>query len=252
MATDQATGAAVEPTDFRVIAGDCLVELAGDVDDTVRGHVLVIIKPDDTVLVHDLDGFQPVAWLTRADTVRYNADQAVLTAVDGDQWLRVGVEHPTFDRRVAGSVAGTPIGSCPECVNTLVATRDAVSCIGCDNRYGLPDGATMTDSTCACGLPEFRVERGDVFDLCIDRNCAPLTDAVADRFDNAWDCPDCSSGTLRVIRRGRLLIGCDRYPECQTAFQFPTGIHDGTCGCGLPQFRHGDRLRCLDGTCDDD
>lgn len=250
MATDQATDAPAITTDIRLIAGDCLVELTGDVDATIRGQVVVLVKPDQTVLVHDLDGYQPVAWLTRADAVRYNADQEVLTAVDGDQWLRVGIEHAMIDRRFPGSAAGDPVGSCPSCSNTLVAKREVVTCISCDVRYGLPDGATVTDGTCTCGLPTFTVERGEVFERCIDRECAPLDAAVADRFDGEWDCPNCSGGSLRVIRRNRLLIGCDRYPDCDTAFQFPTGLLDGTCGCGLPRFRDGDRTTCPDGTCD--
>ena len=50
---------------IRTLAGDCTVRFDGRRDRTVRGRVLVVVKPDDTVLVHDIDGYQPVAWLTR-------------------------------------------------------------------------------------------------------------------------------------------------------------------------------------------
>ena len=210
---------------------------------------MILIKPDDTVLLHDLEGYQPVAWLTRADTVRYDAKQGVLTAVQGDRWLRVAIEHATIDRRIAGSPAGEPISSCPDCASPLIETADGIACIGCDARYGLPDGATVLDQSCDCGLPLMAVERGDRFELCIDRECAPLETVVADRFDGAWDCPACSDGTLNVIRRGRLMVGCDQYPDCETAYQFPKGVVDGTCACGLPRFAYGDTATCLDSGC---
>ena len=45
----------------RVIAGDCTVTYTSDDEThTQRGHVVTLCKPDDTVLVHDADGYQPV------------------------------------------------------------------------------------------------------------------------------------------------------------------------------------------------
>lgn len=54
---------------IRVFAGDCTVSFEGSRDRTQRGRVVVVAKPDRTVLVHDAGGYQPVAWLTRADSL---------------------------------------------------------------------------------------------------------------------------------------------------------------------------------------
>jgi DNA topoisomerase-1 len=95
-----------------------------------------------------------------------------------------------------------------------------------------------------------RVERGAVFEVCVDRSCESLDDAVRERFDGAWSCPDCGS-SLRILRRsGPLLAGCDAYPACETAFSVPAGVVVDTCDCGLPVFETATGRRCLDGTCD--
>ena len=95
-----------------------------------------------------------------------------------------------------------------------------------------------------------RIERGDVFELCVDRSCEPMDAVLASHLDGEWSCPadDCE-GELRVIRRRRLFLGCDQYPDCDTAFEFPTGMLDGHCGCGLPRFRDQGEVECLDASC---
>jgi DNA topoisomerase-1 len=94
-----------------------------------------------------------------------------------------------------------------------------------------------------------RVERGEAFECCIDRNCQPLDDRVQAQFDREWDCPHCS-GDLQIIRRGGLLAGCENYPECDTGYAFPSGIVIGDCPCGLPLFETDSGRRCLDSGCD--
>jgi DNA topoisomerase-1 len=236
-----------EPT--RVIAGDCSVVHDRSDRAEYRGRVVVVVKPDNTVLVHDADGYQPVAWLTRADEVLVeSADGYTVTARDGDEQLRVAAHDPARHLRSDAGAAGTPVGACPDCPGTLVRVSGAVACTDCDARHGLPAGATVRDERCTCGLPRLRVERGLALDVCLDRTCEPLVEAVADEFDRAWDCPDCGAD-LRVLRRGGLLVGCDAYPDCEVAFSFPTGVVDGECDCGLPTFETGGGHRCLDGTC---
>lgn len=247
------TAADTEPaidTSYRLVVGDCRIETAGEADRTYRGTVVVLVKPDGTVLVHDVMGYKPVAWVTRAETVSTDDERDIITAVDGDQWLQVDIEQAVVDRALPGSPAGRPIEVCPECSGPLVAVRDAIHCVSCHERYGLPSGATVIDERCTCGLPIMRVERGETFELCIDRSCDPLDTRIAERFDGVWSCPetDCH-GTLRVIRRGGLLLGCDRYPDCDTAYRFPVGTLDGHCGCGLPRFATNGQSRCLDATC---
>lgn len=48
-------------------ADDCTVSFEGSRDRTQRDRVIVVAKPDKTVLAHDVGGYQPVARLTRAN-----------------------------------------------------------------------------------------------------------------------------------------------------------------------------------------
>lgn len=236
------------PDATHVIAGTCTTTFTGDRDRRQHGDVLVVVKPDGTTLVHDAAGYQPVAWLTRPDAVTVESDAIV--ASDGDQRLRVDVHDAHARGQYPTTNAGVPVGDCPDCDGRLVRTRGGVSCPGCGRRYGLPAGATVTDGTCSdCGLPRIRVERGASFVVCLDRDCDPLDARVRTAFDREWSCPDCG-GDLRVIRRGGLVLGCEHYPDCETGFAFPEGIHDGTCGCGLPAFETDAGRRCLDSGCD--
>ncbi|GAB3313883.1 MULTISPECIES: topoisomerase DNA-binding C4 zinc finger domain-containing protein [Haloplanus] len=234
---------------IRAFAGDCTVET----DDRIhRGRVLVLVKPDRTVLVHDADGYQPVAWLTRADAVTVESDGPGfgLTAHLDDRTLRVTAD------RIRRSVypvteAGVPVGTSPDSGGPLVRTGGAVVDVVDDTRYPLVAGASVVDGTCPdCGLPRMRVDRGATFEVCIDRDCEPLDDAVRERFDRAWTCPDCGDDLRIIRRRGRLLAGCDAYPDCETAFTVPAGVVVDDCPCGLPVFETATGRRCLDGTCD--
>ena len=249
----------------RLLAGDCTTTFVSESDETrQRGRSVVLVKPDRTVLVHDADGYQPAAWLTRPDALHVASDPTVLTATDGQQYLRVTVHEATVDREVPVSPVGTPVGTCPggvddgsepgedtldDCGGVLVRARGAVHCTDCGRRHGLPGGASVLDATCECGLPRCRVRRGREFDVCLDRTCESLTDAVREAFDRAWDCPECGDD-LRVLRRGRLLAGCDSYPECEAVYTLPDGLAVGTCECGLPTFEAGNGERCLDGGCE--
>jgi DNA topoisomerase-1 len=232
---------------IRTIAGDCLVHFDGRRERTVRGRVVVVVKPDNTVLVHDIDGYQPVAWLTRPKSLSVTQDPLWLLAGDGDETLRIEaigdvtvLEHDATD-------AGAPVGTC-RCGERLIRTSGDIVCLGCDERFGLPNGASMTDTTCSCGLPKFRVDRGERFELCLDYQCGSLLEAVRKRFDREWSCPNCDDD-LRIRRRGGLIAGCERYPDCDTGFAVPAGTVVETCGCGLPMFETTTGRRCLDTGC---
>lgn len=231
----------------RIVVGDCTAEYEGGTVRTQRGHVVVVVKPDDTVLVHDLDGYQPVAWLTRPAAL--TDDPGAITARDGNQGLHVTVHDAVLDERYPVSPAGTPVGTCPDCTGPLVRASGTVACVGCADRFGLPGGATVTDRTCTeCDRPLVSVERGAVFEVCVDRHCDALDDRVRDRFDRSWSCPDCG-GDLRILRRGGLIAGCADYPDCETGFAVPRGVVSGECGCGLPTFEMDGMERCLDAAC---
>lgn len=255
---------------FRLFAGECTTEFEGTGPRArlQRGHVVCLVKPDDTVLVHDADGYQPVAWLTRLEALTVESDPVRVVARDGcesndsqanqkseisgdgGQRLRVTVHDEYALSSVPASAAGTPVGTCPGCGGSLVRTKGGVVCVDCDVRYGLPGDASVLDEMCDCGLPRIRAERGAEFEVCLDRDCESLDDAVREAFGRAWDCPDCGDD-LRVIRRGGLLAGCDACPDCETAFSFPRGVVAGTCDCGLPAFRTAmGSVRCLDATCE--
>ena len=242
------------PDTTHVFAGECTATFEGRDRSVHRGRVVVLVKPDRTVLVHDADGYQPVSWLTRADAVTVERDDdggVGVVARAGDRTLRVVCHDVVGDAAYPGTAAGDPVGVHPETGGTLVRSGGAVSDLASDARYPLVAGATVLEETCGdCGLPRMRAERGAVFEVCIDRACDPLDDAVRERFDAAWDCPDCGS-PLRVIRRrGRLLVGCGAYPDCDTAFTLPSGVVVADCDCGLPVFETATGRRCLDGTCE--
>lgn len=232
------------------LAGDCSIVEEGPERTEHRGRVVTIVKPDNTVLVHDITGYQPVAWLTRADTVVTDErdGETWVDASKGDRTLRIRPRSLDATVECRGSRAGPRIGTCPGCGGALVRTDD-VSCVDCPNRYGLPADATVLDQRCDCGLPRMHVERGRAFDLCLDRRCESLDDAVRDAFDRVWSCPACRRD-LRIIRRGGLLAGCEGYPECTVAFAMPAGVIDGECACGLPTFSSSGESRCLDPSCD--
>lgn len=234
---------------LRVIAGRCRTEYDHGDDTTVtQGRVLVVCKPDNTLLVHDAGGYQPVAWLTRPASLVVDGDR--VEATDGDQRLRVDVLESFGRGSYPTGEAGTPVGACPDCDGTLVRSGTRVHCATCGDSYGLPADATVApEDRCAdCDLPTVTLERGDRFRVCLDAACGSYVEQVRDAFDEAWDCPDCGSG-LRVLRRGGLLLGCDAYPDCETSYSFPAGLATGTCDCGLPVFETATGHRCLDSAC---
>ncbi|MFC7213943.1 DUF91 domain-containing protein [Saliphagus sp. GCM10025334] len=236
---------------IRVLAGDCTVITDGTDREEYRGRVTTMVKPDNTVLVHDVDGYQPVAWLTRADSVSSDREDGfTLVAKKDTQTLRVAAHVEDGFATYPASSAGTPVGECPNdgCTGVLVRSN-GVHCVGCGDRYGIPLDATLRDDRCDCGLPRMRVERGLAFHVCLDRGCESLDDAVREAFDREWDCPNCE-GDLLILRRGGLIAGCEHYPDCDTGFVVPTGVVDGECACGLPTFDTATGTRCLDATCD--
>jgi DNA topoisomerase-1 len=236
---------------IRVLAGDCTVVYDdGNERKEHRGRVTTVIKPDGTVLVHDSDGYQPVAWLTRAASVLCSRDgHFSVDARDGSQRLRVLAHREDGFASYPATAAGVPVGQCPSCGGSLVRATGTVVCIDCDDRYGLPAGATVRGEQCSCGLPRLRVERGVPLSVCLDHSCEPLVDAVRAEFDREWDCPTCGSA-LRVLERGGLLVGCDAYPDCETSFSIPVGTIVEDCACGLPIFETASGRRCLDSNCE--
>ena len=261
-------------SELRLFAGECTTTFEGTRSRTQHGYVGVLVKPDDTVLVHDADGYQPVAWLTRPDEAAVdchgggavtgqdvaNEDGTVagdaaftITARTGDQKLTVESHGEGTVRTIPIGEAGVPVGDCVAsgCEGTLARTGGDVACVDCGERYGLPAGAAVLDRLCGdCGLPQIRVDRGEVFEVCLNYSCESLNDRIRERYDRAFDCPDCGSDLRIRVTDGRPFFGCDGYPDCETAFSIPAGLVVGMCDCGLPIFETATGRRCLDGTCD--
>lgn len=231
----------------RTVTGDCLVRFDGPCSRRLRGQILAIVKPDNTVLVHDDTGYQPVAWLTRPERLSITEDPLWILAEDGTQTLRIEAVGTVRIDEHQTSVVGDPIGECP-CGGTLIRSRNEICCPDCSAQYGLPSGAEVVDETCSCGLPKMSVRRGREFNLCIDRQCESLDDAVIEAYDREWDCPTCGS-EMQILRRGGLLAGCVQYPDCETGYAIPDGIITATCTCGLPIFKTSSGERCLDQSC---
>jgi len=238
---------------IRVFAGDCTTTFEGSDDQTQRGRVVVIIKPDRTVLVHDTDGYQPVAWLTRSDSITVESDVGGfgITARAGEQVLRIIGHEVTGHAEYPVTEAGIPVGRHPKSGESLIQTGNMITVINSDIKYPLPKGATVQDECCeSCGLPMIEATAGERFSICLDRECESLDDAVRERFDDEWTCPDCGAPMQIIRRSGRLLAGCSGYPACETAFAIPTGVVVDVCSCGLPIFETSRGQQCLDGTCE--
>jgi DNA topoisomerase-1 len=233
---------------IRVLAGECAVryEVGGETERDLRGDVVVIVKPDDTVLVHDADGYQPAAWLTRPGVVRYTRDARGfrLDAADGDERLVVESATEHGDAHYPASPAGPPVGTC-ECDGTLVRDGGRVVCVDCRATYPIPRDAAVTGETCPdCALPLLRVARGVEVTACLDRDCRPIAAAVSAAVDGEWPCR-CGGGLEIETNRGLHAV-CE---DCGERHRLPRGTGAGTCECGLPAFETGDGTRCLDAEC---
>ncbi|GAA0204932.1 topoisomerase DNA-binding C4 zinc finger domain-containing protein [Halobaculum roseum] len=248
------------PETATVLAGDCTTSFETTTGDerTQRGRVVVLAKPDRTVLVHDRSGYQPVTWLTRPDSLTVEADDDgfAVTAHDAGRTLSVRSHDAGEVVELPVGAAGVPVGECPApgCGAAMVRAGGDVVCLGCGDSYGLPSGATVRDDAACddCGLPTMTVERGESLDLCIDYACDSLTEAVRGVLDRRFDCPDCGRDLRVREHRGRAFLGCDGYPDCETAFSVPAGVFAGECACGLPRFETATGVRCLDGACESD
>jgi DNA topoisomerase-1 len=237
---------------IRVLAGECTVTFEGTETREERGEVVTVVKPDNTVLVHDADGYQPAAWLTRADVVRYarDTDGFRIVAGKGGQQLVVESHAEHGDAHYPASPAGPAVGECPTCGGTLVRATSGVTCVGCRATYTIPSDATVLEDTCDdCGLPTFRVERGYAVEVCLDPSCRTIADAVRTAIDEhddttRWTC-ECG-GALRVERRRGLRTICE---ACGDVYGLPNGVLADQCDCGRPTFRTANGERCLASDC---
>jgi DNA topoisomerase-1 len=232
---------------IRVIAGRCTVRHEADERTESEGNVVVLLKPDNTVLVHDADGYRPAGWLTRADSVQLSLSEDTfdLRATTDGERLRVTGDDPTVTEYPA-SPAGAAVGTCPTCDEPLVRSGGEVACLGCGEAYPLPRDATVTNGTCErCGLPTIAVTRGTDLEVCLDRECGSIDAAVRAAFEDEWTCRTCGQ-PLEIGRSRTLGAQC---PTCDTHFPIPHGTVEGVCECGFPWFETDHGGRCLDADC---
>lgn len=237
------------PDDIRVFTGDSTVIHTADPDTVQRGTLLTLVKPDNTVLVHDTNGYQPAAWLTRPETVRVTETDAGVQILAGGTETQLTVEVDGIQDHVTSPIspAGPAVGTCPDCDQPLIRSSGSVVCSGCHADWGLPQDATIVESRCpACRLPQMQVDRGASFTVCIDYGCDPLDVAIRNRFDGVWPCPDCQN-LLKVGHQRSLSAACNR---CEYQHTIPTGTVSGECSCGLPRFETANGTRCLNPGCE--
>lgn len=232
----------------RIFAGTCSIVYEGEAETRQRGTVLTIVKPDNTVLVHDATGYQPAAWLTRPETVEITRDEGFeIVATADEQRLSVRSVDPHGDTQYPISPAGSTVGTCPDCEGALVRAGGAVVCIGCFTRWPLPHDATVAETCCpTCSLPTMVLRRGAEFRVCLDGTCDSLASRVSDQFDGRWSCPTCG-GAMVIEREGPLHLAC---AVCERRHAVPTGLIVGRCSCGLPRFETPRTEHCLDTDCD--
>lgn len=234
---------------IRIFAGACTVNYEGEADTRQQGTVLTIVKPDNTVLIHDASGYQPAAWLTRPETVEitHNAEGYEIVATADDHRLSVrSVDHHGH-MQYPISPAGAPVGTCPDCEQAMVRAGGAVVCIGCLTSLSLPHDATVAEACCpTCRLPTMILQRGAEVRVCLDETCDSLVSHLAERFDGRWSCPTCD-GVMLMGRDGSLQLEC---ADCDRRHTVPAGLVSERCSCGLPRFGTARGDRCLDTDCD--
>lgn len=205
----------------RVLAGDCTVLYDGDRRAEHRGHVTVLVKPDNTVLVHDAEGYQPVAWVTRADAVSCSR--------------RGHSPYRSSGRGPGERAAATDVD--PAAASVDRGSRDGEAGI---TRTGGPpsDAAFAVDARDGDERLRIRAHAEDGY------AAYPATRAGRP----VGECPSCG-GTL--VRGGRAVtcIGCD------TEHGLPAGatVREERCECGYPRLRveRGAPLDvCLDRDCE--
>lgn len=159
---------------IRVYAGACTAEFEGSVDRTARGHGMALVKPDNTVLVHDRGGYSPAAWLTRAASIDVDHEKQI-TAIDGDQRLTVRFHDLEESGVYPIGVAGVPVGPSEDAnePGPYVRSRDSVVNITTGDQYALPSGRGVLNRSCPCGLPLIRADRETKSDRsqCLDPEC---------------------------------------------------------------------------------
>lgn len=68
---------------YYVLAGRAELEYTGRAHKTYRGDAILLIKPDDSILVHSTRGVNPVSYIVRAEDIRLKGKDGKLTITAG-------------------------------------------------------------------------------------------------------------------------------------------------------------------------
>jgi hypothetical protein len=90
---------------FLVMSGEAELEYAGRVHKEYRGNTILLIKPDDSIVVHGLRGIKPVSYIARADDIRLrgNDGRFTVTVIAGNDrlvitFLRMSAFEDLFEK----------------------------------------------------------------------------------------------------------------------------------------------------------
>jgi DNA topoisomerase-1 len=203
---DLVPGGADAPA-IRIFAGDCTTAFEGSRDRTQRGRVVIVIKPDRTTLVHDADGYQPVAWLTRPDSLTVETGSTGgADAGDGGPGTATTRYGPGGDATDADAGPDPATGRDAGGFGIVARTADETLRVTCHEETGRASfpvsAAGVPVGTCPdCGAVLVR-SRDVVCTGCRAQYPLPSGSTVRDTA-----CPDCGLPELRV-ERGRAFDLC--------------------------------------------
>jgi hypothetical protein len=90
---------------YLVMSGEVDLEYTGRAHKKYQGYAILLIKPDDSVVVHGLRGVNPVSYITRADDIRFKGKDrkfTVMTIAGSDRlvvtFLRMSAFENLFEK----------------------------------------------------------------------------------------------------------------------------------------------------------
>jgi superfamily II DNA helicase RecQ len=104
-----------------VMAGQAELEYSGRAQKTYKGNIILLLKPDDSVLVHGTRGVNPVSYVVRAEDIQPRGKDGTLTITAGTgkdrlvvTFLRMSAFENVFEKLPLENVPDTVPGPPPE------------------------------------------------------------------------------------------------------------------------------------------
>jgi hypothetical protein len=90
---------------YMVISGHVELEYSGRAHKKYQGYAILLIKPDDSIIVHGLHGMNPVSYIVQADDIRFIVRERkfTFTAIAGSDrlimtFLRISAYEDLFEK----------------------------------------------------------------------------------------------------------------------------------------------------------